>query len=836
MLRYLTIATFSLLNFGSLYAQTIGQTSNSPTNANASINSDSFAFENLSPLAEEVPILPYLKKDVSSYKREFQFWSIGERGLPLSYQPIEINHLPLNQSKLDLGPYQILSLINSLAEVEKTEQTSRLSEPIEALALMPGYRLKPQPLQRQKELRLSGHRSLDFYKNKTQLTLASGRLKGDVAFAFSALRKWSIQGVTPGTYGLEQGLIGSVSKQCGTSSHITFSHLIHHQKLAPPSPIVKELGDLTGNYLYNPSWGWQNGKKRASNERQQILALWLLNYQSQWTKRTNFQLNLAFNKGINRFGGLDWFQADNPLPDDYKNLPSFYYLQGGHSNHLIGDRLSARWQESPFQIDWQRLYEVNTLNGSSVYVSRNDVNNFYRAQLKTHLDYQAGKNLKLRPHLFIQKESGLFYREIADLLGGTHYVNLNQFADLGRQPNEEWQYFNLLDPLQRIFKKDKYYYHYQAESMEAELGLHAKLQLKKVTLSWSNTLTRSQLNRIGYFQNGIFKTNSLGKTKPFSTLTGSSILKANYQIFPYHLLTTKIGWQSNSPTFNQTFIAPRVRNTKVPHLRPETIIFYEIDHFWQFKKGWLQLAQFYSERQHGTEVLNFYHDDYKSYVNYVLNEIGTRQIGLDVYSEIKALPYLSFQILASAMQAYYHTRPQVSIYLENDTASMAKEQVVYWKNRASIEGPQLAGGIGLSFHHKTIGTWALKGTYQTHHWVRMNPVRRSPEAVYLTAQEPDLFSEIVEQEQLPSYFLGHFRWQKTFYFSSSKKSHSPGQQINLQFSMRHLFWKQQFPTRGFESYRFDFDHKNPALFPNKYRFTNGPVYAISLSYKLTPNR
>ena len=87
---------------------------------------------------------------------------------------------------------------------------------------------------------------------------------------------------------------------------------------------TEEAFRLTGNNLYNPTWGYQNGKVRNSRIRREFLPTAFIGYEGDITKRTKFNIAATTTMGIEKYSSLDWFDAQTPSPDNYRYMPSYF--------------------------------------------------------------------------------------------------------------------------------------------------------------------------------------------------------------------------------------------------------------------------------------------------------------------------------------------------------------------------------------------------------------------------------------------------------------------------------------------------------------------------------
>jgi hypothetical protein len=98
------------------------------------------------------------------------------------------------------------------------------------------------------------------------------------------------------------------------------------------------------------------------------------------------------------------------------------------------------------QVNWHGLYEVNRnsfaaiqnangIQGNTVagkrsrYIQEERVIDTRRLNFNSVFNTTVGKNIEMTGGLSFQSQTNNYYKEVADLLGGEFYVNLNQFAE-----------------------------------------------------------------------------------------------------------------------------------------------------------------------------------------------------------------------------------------------------------------------------------------------------------------------------------------------------------------------------------------------------------------------
>lgn len=115
------------------------------------------------------------------------------------------------------------------------------------------------------------------------------------------------------------------------------------------SPSTEEAFTLTGDPLYNPAWGFQDGKVRNSHVRRQFEPFAAAIYRRRLSGATRLEATLGLRYGWQSYSSLGWYNARTPLPDNYRYLPSY-----------IGDRATEEaWRRNETRYTQGDFYKLN---------------------------------------------------------------------------------------------------------------------------------------------------------------------------------------------------------------------------------------------------------------------------------------------------------------------------------------------------------------------------------------------------------------------------------------------------------------------------------------------
>ena len=167
-------------------------------------------------------------------------------------------------------------------------------------------------------------------------THASGMNKDGWAFVVSASRRWAEEGYFEGTDYAANSLFASVEKKINDKHSLNLTAIYAQNSRGKNSPNTKEVNDLMGTE-YNSYWGWQDGKKRNSRDKDVEEPIVMLSHYWKMTEKTTLNTNVAFQTGSIGNSRLDFQLGNNPDPTYYKNLPSYFSNLGGYTPEQLSE-------------------------------------------------------------------------------------------------------------------------------------------------------------------------------------------------------------------------------------------------------------------------------------------------------------------------------------------------------------------------------------------------------------------------------------------------------------------------------------------------------------------
>ncbi|NCI47165.1 TonB-dependent receptor [Sediminibacterium soli] len=671
------------------------------------------------------------------------------------------------------------------------------------------------------------------YTHRLSGSYARGMNAKGWAYAVSAGARYAEKGYMPGTFVSGAAYYLAVDRKIGADifSVCVFGNAALNGK---QSASVKEVRDITGSVKYNAYWGYQHGQPRNANAGYTHVPVLMINYDRRISNHESCLFSLAAMYGRRSATGLDWYHAPDPRPDYYRNLPSF------SQDTALRAAMTDAYASDPglLQVNWDRLYAVNRNSNETVYdvdglpgsrftglrshyileervtkVQRADAGMRYQSMLPGSMGLSAGVSA--------QWQRLRHFKQIRDLLGGEYYMDWNQFAEGDASVMQ-----NDLDHPNRVLKKgDRYGYDYRMTHGNVYGWMQAIVPRKKWDLFFALKLGYATWFRDGLMRTGLFPEQSLGRSLVYEfaeyALKGGATHKFNGR----HYLGLQWLVSEKAPSADDVLISPATRNTEQELIDRQQVYSGEISYHLQSPALKIRASMYTTWFRKGMNVLSFYHDGYRSFVNYALSGIDKRHSGAELGIEWKPFPRYAFTGAASWGSFLYTSRQNLVVTADND-AYVLERDVVYAKNHRVGGTPQQAYLAGVTYQGER-GFYAnLSISYFREHWLEMNPLRRTSAALAQLSPGSDARRSVLEQQRLPDQFTidisggGFFRLKQ-----HSERSAT----VSVYAGINNLLNKQDMVSGGYEQLRFDANHIN--RFPAKFFYAMGLNFSVNISLR-----
>jgi hypothetical protein len=680
------------------------------------------------------------------------------------------------------------------------------------------------------------------YRNRLMVAYNTGLLDNGWAISLALSRRRAKEEYIEVTSYNSYAYYLGISKKLTKSSFIHFATFGNPEQNGGTISATQEPMDLVDNNFYNPAWGNQGGVKRNSKINKSFQPVYLLQYEYNPNNLTHFSLSFSYQHGYNGTSGLDWYSAADPRPDYYKKLPGFYLNDPANRNTDLAALIKEKWINDPGtgQINWNELYEANRLNidkvngvegRRSAYVlgEDRDVNRVY--SLAATYQKVLHERFSLYSGLSFTAQQTESYRKMLDLLGGDFYVNLNQFAERTYAGNNSMKQIDLNHPDQIIRVGDKYGYDYVSRFIKSSLWAQVRASYTKFDLFVAGRMVYDAFGRDGLYKNGLFPDSSFGKSVTQQFFTYQVKGGFTYKVNNYQRLFINVATLTRAPAFDNTFISPKTRNNVISHPVTEQVHTMEAGYVLHASKVSGKLTAFATDINDATRIKRFYYEEDNTFVNYVMQHIDIRHVGIEMALQAKIIPSLTATATATWMQVFYNSRPQGSLYRDNDTTTFVAQHTSYLQDYYVATGPQSVYTLGFRYKSSILPECGINFNLTDRNYVDINPLRHTEDAVTLLPQGSTEQEIVLRQEKLPSAFTVDIFAGKTFSLSGIIKWLPRKIFLNINAGVSNLLNRKDIRIHGNDQLRFDNDTKNPGLFPTKYTYGYGANYFVSCSLK-----
>lgn len=666
------------------------------------------------------------------------------------------------------------------------------------------------------------------YRNRAMFTHATGLMNDKWALVVSGSKRWAQEGYVEGTFYDAYAYYLSLERKLNSNHSLGFTMFGAPMQSGRSGIAVQEAYDLTGNPYYNPNWGYQNGEVRNSriNNYHKPLAM-LSHYMTLGNTTVNTGISYAFGRSGNT--ALNWYDAPDPRPDYYRYLPS-YYLNG---DEYIYEHLTDLWQNdvNTQQLNWDRFYFANSKNlflapngvegNRSMFIveeRRNDVkhwtlNSVARNDLNSHVTLTGGLNASIF--------KGNQFKVMNDLLGGDWWIDVDQFAE--RDFEDTNQHQNDLNNPNRLIDEvgQRFGYDFDANINSATLFGQSEFSYAKVDFFVAANLSNTQFWRTGHMRNGRFPDNSYGDSEKQKFVNYGIKGGVTYKITGRHYIDFNAGYQTRAPYFRDSYISSRVRDHVVENLKSEQLLATDLSYIIRDPIIKSRFTVYYSERRDQVWNRSFYHESYRTFINYITTGMDTRNLGAELGLEVNITPDWSATAVGAWGHYTYSSRPNVTIARDNDFEMLAEDRTVYLKNYFVGGFPQMAASLGTRYNAPKYWFVGASINYFGKTYIDANPDRRTAEALEGLVTSDPQWDALLTQEKLndgytvDAYIGKSWRIKYKYY-------------IRANLSVSNLLNNKDITVLAFEQLRYD--ERDIDRFPPKFAYMFGANYFLNLSF------
>ena len=830
---------------------------------------------------QDSPTILFGQNDVFNNIAGYNFSSVRfrVRGYSSESQDVYMAGVRMNDAITGYTPYSLWSGLNEAVRSKESVNGSEISD-----YGFGGYNgltnIDPMASKVRTGWRGSVLTNSALYRLRLMMTYSSGELDNGWSYAFSASARLGGNDWIKGVYYRSFGYYGSVEKKFGEEHKLGLTFMAAPGQRGAQNGSTQEVYDLMGDNMYNSNWGYYNGKVRNARVKKTHEPIAILKYDfTPESKKLKASATVLYRFGKNGYTALDWYDAPDPRPDYYRNLPSYFFMDNTDYNRLNYSKYmwaKEQWEQdipSITHINWDRLYAVNAMNSTA---DGNRSKYVIEERRTDQQDLNFAANAKWSPVNCFTLAGGLsykwnrteYYKILDDLLGGDYYVNIDQFAERD-YASSVTMYQNDLDyylkngKAQTLKQGDKYGYDYYANVRRAEAWASGKFSKFGLDIALAGRIGYTKYWREGLLRKGLFPgldangqpmtyegkvittydpitgdaITSLGKSEVKDFLTGAAKLNVSYVIPGGHRVYANAAFIADAPNFNQAFISPRTRNSIVPNLKTNKTLTADLNYAYSNSGYDVRVTGYYTAIKDQSKVMSFYDDAQNSFTNFAMSGIDQRHIGLELGFKVPLpVPNLALQGVVSYGQFVYTSNPKMYQTYDNSAAIVEDTYGVtipYWKSHPTADGktvkhyvsgtPQLATSLGLSWNKNY---WFVDADvdYFDFAYLDMNPLYRTDMATSGPDKTvtPTEIEYMAAQEKFKGAVLVNASVGKSWYI---KRNY----QLGFSLQVKNILNTTNLRTGGYEQTRLV---DNTVSKERYYRFDSKYFYMSGINYML----
>ncbi len=553
------------------------------------------------------------------------------------------------------------------------------------------------------------------------------------------------------------------------------------------SASTDEAFTLTGDRLYNPAWGLQDGKVRNAHIRRDFLPFALVSYAVPLTAATELETTLGAVAGVSKYSTLGWYDARTPVPDNYRYLPSY-----------TGDRETEEaWRASDphyTQIDWDELYAQNRMKGGeAVYALEDRVERVCDLRFAVAFATRADERLTVRYGAAAHYASSRKYKQMRDLLGAGYLTDIDQYL-VDDDTYGNFLQNDLRHPNRRIAAGDRFGYDYALTSLDAGIRVQAQYRADRFRFDAGAEIRDASVRRRGYLEKELYAgPRSYGRSAAVRFTPYLYKASAGWSFSPKSYLGASVMAAAVPPDADALFLQPQYNNRTAdrPVLRKlwsGEVVFNYTDRMFD-----LRAAAYVNFSRGGMETYRYYDDLAGLFCDLTASGIGMRAYGIEAAAAVRLSYRWRLSLAAAAGRYEYDRDPRLTILADADNAPVELGSVAHMGGCRTGNAPQLSGLAEIAYFGAKGWGFRCTAAYAGARYAEPAFLRRTERVARQAAATPEAFDRFTEKERLAEAFTLGASAFKTFYLGESR--------LTVSLMLRNLLNSRDQVYAAYESLR-----------------------------------
>lgn len=774
-----------------------------------------------------IPLTAYDSPFAAMSRYNFSFVRYSRRGYDWSFSRRMLNGIDLYDPVTGNSFWEILSALNETPGQEI--ETEGFAGAFTSAGNVGGIReFYLDPLEEPLSSRVGWMFTDRRFRYGFRASVTTGELDGGWAILAAGSRRWGRDRHIGGVYTDDWSLSLSLSKRLGKRSNLSVAFLVAPTERGLRSASVQEAFDATDDPLYNPAWGYQEGRERSSRVRDNVLPMALVTWNYRPDERWKVAVSYAALWGMTAQSMLDWYDANSPLSDYYRYLPSYF------DNPVVGEAVLEAWRSrdpNVTQIAWEELYTINRNRDSldAAYVLGSAVRRYFNQQLVGCFRYAPSRILSLSGGLRMRIDRMTASNRLDDLLGASGFYDIDPYLIDDQYFGDKLQN-DLRYPDRIVRKVDDYGYNYDIRYASCEGWFMADFRNRRNERFGGYVGLRAALigfDRVGHYEKELFPgTASYGASERqyFTEYTVQG--GVSYRFSPKHRLGVDLLYGDAAPAAEDVFISVEYRNRTIDHPHPTNRLGGEFTYRFSGRLVGFEVRGYLLSTRGENTVRRYYDDVASVFSDMVITDMDKLYAGVELGCDIALTDRFALRTVFAQARNTYRNDPMVRIYSDKDGSVVASDACTYLRGYRLGGSPQRVAAAELSYQGVHMWRVALSVNYVADNYVSLSPLNRMSR-VFDYAASPEDLERLVAQERFPEAFTINLFAYKTFRLGRGY--------LTVSGSVNNLANRRRIVYSGYEQMRLKRTgtgvNRSIEPFGSKYLYAYPRTYYLTMSFR-----
>lgn len=503
---------------------------------------------------------------------------------------------------------------------------------------------------------------------------------------------------------------------------------------------TNEVYELTGDNLYNPSWGVHDGRERNSRVRRELLPSVSVSLRhKQWFA------TLYARAGERSISSLNWYDARIPTPDNYRQLPSYF------DSEQVRTEIERVWRERDpryTQIDWAELYARNAMtDGRSVYIVEDRVEAPREVHAVAGGEFTVARNTTVRAKATADLVTTENFKRLRDPLGGEYIIDIDQYlVDDERFGTSLLN--DLRNPDRRIEAGDRFGYDYRLTENRFGASVELDYRDNRMLFGAGARVAAVSAWRTGLFEKQLFAgADSYGGSERVRGVEAAAKLSYTYLFSARHRLSMSAAVARRKQPIEPLLLQPAYNNALADVEQNATNLDGEIAYLYRASGLSLNVKGFVRIERGAVQTMRFFDDVTYNYVDAVVSGIDRHRYGAELSAQVALSPRFDLSTALTAGSYRYASNPSVSLFTDADNRTIVEDAPSYMSGLHTAETPTFAAVARLSYSEPFGWRVEIEAAYAAGRYAAPTPIRRMTRVTDL-ATSPEEFEQMTSQCRL----------------------------------------------------------------------------------------